>query len=215
MTSAELKTYIDTYIRKNDKKEITGDQMNYILKKVVDYVDDEVGGVPTDHLGNSDLVSDSAIRKFGLQGTTSGSHLGIYDPTLSNLFFKVDATGLTRAEKGVEIRKPGDQNALKIYSGLANSAIHSIYNLAGQLIYEFREAGGAAVFYARNSAGAVNIDFNASSGVINAAGGYSVNGVTGWGANTGTVVNFGGGAPGEVASLTIAKGLITNVGLVP
>lgn len=166
------------------------------------------------YTGTVDKYLGSGFKKTLLSGLLSTDGWSVSNSTNTSMFFNIIGTGLVSAFKGMEVRSDSD-SAFKVYSGASNAPIQNIYNNAGTAIYEFREGGGAAVAYFKNSLGAVNISFNASSGILDAVGGFSVDGVTGIGANTGTTYTIGGGSSGDLASIRIAKGIITGITLVP
>lgn len=91
MTAVQIQDYIDTYIRKNGRKDIGGDHMNYALSSIMELITSS----EDTNVGNSDQVITDVTRKIKLSGGGSGYYLSIRDYLDTKNIFKVDGTGKT------------------------------------------------------------------------------------------------------------------------
>lgn len=101
MTYAAIQDYINTYIRPNDKKEITGGQTNYLLHAMLDFTNDSIAAIPASaNIGTSDLAITSVVRKLKLNGSTASYSYGVYDQTGTDVLTKTDGQGKFWVPKG-------------------------------------------------------------------------------------------------------------------
>lgn len=56
LTNTAIKDYINTYVKNNGRRSITGDQVNRVLNDIVSYIDQEIAGVGGENYSNADLV---------------------------------------------------------------------------------------------------------------------------------------------------------------
>lgn len=170
-----------------------------------------------ENIGNTNLTIDSpGLRSLRLGGSIFTDTFEIQTPSGNPM-------AIFKGNKYIELddllfvgKNGSTQGALRVYGGAGGSSqIANFYNHSNAVIYEFRQSGGAALAYFKNQLGTINITLNASSGVVNANGGFSTNGNAGVGSTAGTVYTIGGGSSGDLASITIARGIITAVTTVP
>lgn len=207
MTIAQVKDYINTYIKTNGRKEIGGDHVNYAMNAIVD----QLGNISDSHIGNSDLTLSDVSRKLIMSGGGSGYKFSIRDYLDTKDLFKVDGTGKTTMEAAtvsqslysslayIGLNGVAAQNALNVYSRLASSSgIARFYNISNIPVVQVRQAAGSGLLYVTNSSGATQITLNGSSGRIDSLNGFSKGGVNGF-TGSGPFTNF-----------TISGGIITN-----
>lgn len=217
MTSAAIQDYIDTYIRPNDKKEITGGQMNYLLTNMLQYVNDEIGAIPSDtNIGNSNLTISSTARKLNLSGATSSHYFGVFDSTGVNSIFKVTGDKGIRMDNKVGINTD-PSGAASLYVLPKSGDYYGVYlsNLNATVATGILIAKNGSIGYAADVYGSGSIEnvvgFNFSSpgnAASNRIGFYARDFGNSSGDNIGMQLDVANGGSGNNIALYVANGKI-------